>query len=127
MPRHQDPRANSKPPAGKRMPLENILNTAGYHDIRKYFFEILILPYFRKFSHSKITTYTVVQFADDLDAEGHPTCKVAEVSKTTEALDALHLEVFCMEKLVQSFEVDHRPLSPTLFENQEYVGVKACL
>ena len=57
--RNQGPHANSKTPAGKRMPLENISNTVGYHDIRKYFYETLILPYFRKFSHSKITTYTV--------------------------------------------------------------------
>ena len=55
---HQGPRAET--PAGKRMPLENILNTVEYHDIRKHFYEILILPYFRKFSHSKITTYTVI-------------------------------------------------------------------
>ena len=61
--RHQGPRANSKTPAGKRMPLKNVLNTVGYHDIRKYFYEILILPYFRKFSHSKITTYMVAWFA----------------------------------------------------------------
>ena len=40
---------------------------------------------------------------------------------------ALHFEMFWVNKLVQSFEVDHRPLSPTLFVNQENVGVKACL
>ena len=68
--RHQGPRANSKTPAGKRMPLENISNTVGYH-IRKYFYEILILSYFRKFSHSKITTYTVFRnFVDQIYSEG---------------------------------------------------------
>ena len=61
--RNQGPHTNSKTPAGKRMPLENISNTVGYHDIRKYFYEISILPYFRKFSHSKITTYTVNSYS----------------------------------------------------------------
>ena len=31
---------------------------------RKIFFEILSLPYFKKFSHSKISTYTVLHLHD---------------------------------------------------------------
>ena len=35
------------------------------------FFEILSLPYFRKFSHSKISTYTVVKSADNITTRSY--------------------------------------------------------
>ena len=48
------------------MTLENISNAGKCVIIRKYFFKPSFYHYFQKFSHSKITMYTILLFCDIL-------------------------------------------------------------
>ena len=50
----------------QRMMLENILNAGKRVIIRKYFLKSFFYHYLQKFSHSKITMYTVLLFCDIL-------------------------------------------------------------